>query len=140
MRGIVVDNKNKIEYSSAYPYLSSGCFMFKVRQQFYRYEISNWEWKVQNYTHLFMNINNNNAPFVSLTWLQKKRLGCVVYSHCPTNDSCSKCIHSCCCCLPCNCVTKPFGILKRVIKSQKVCISFGHSKSRKTFSLRKACG
>ena len=31
-----------------------------------------------------MNINNNNAPFVSLTWLQKKRLGCVVYSHCPT--------------------------------------------------------
>ena len=74
-------------------------------------------------TNLFMNINNNTAPFVSITWLQKGPLGCVVYSHCPTNDSCNKYIHSCCCCLPCNYVTKPFGILQRIIKNQRVHIS-----------------
>ena len=85
-------------------------------------------------TNLFMNINNNTAPFVSITWLQKGPLGCVVYSHCPTNDSCNKYIHSCCCCLPCNYVAKPFGILQRIIQSQKVCMLFGHSKSRSIFS------
>ena len=74
-----------------------------------------------------MNINNKTAPFVSVTWHQIEPLGCVVYSHCPTNNSCNKCIHSSC--FPCNYVTKPFGILQRVIKSRKVCISFGHSKS-----------
>ena len=52
---------------------------------------------------------------------KKEPLGCVVYSHCPTNDSYNICIHSCC--LPCNYVTKPFGILQRVIKSQRVHIS-----------------
>ena len=35
---------------------------------------------------LFMNISNNTAPFVSIKWHQKEPLGCVVYSHCPTND------------------------------------------------------
>ena len=79
-------------------------------------------------TNLFININNNTASFVPITWHQKEILGCVVYSHCPINDSYNKCIHSCC--LPCNYVTKPFGILQRVIKSQKVCISFEHSKRR----------
>ena len=74
-----------------------------------------------------MSITNNTAPFMSIIWHQKEHLGCVVSSHCPTNDSCNKYVHSCC--LPCNYVTKPFGILQRVIKSQKVCISFGHSKS-----------
>ena len=83
--------------------------------------------EVQTNTNLFMNINNSTAPFLSIIWQQKEPLGCVVYSHCPTNDSYNKCIHSCC--LPCNYVTKPFSILKRVIKSQRVCISFGHRKS-----------
>ena len=34
------------------------------------------------------------------------------------------------CCLPCNYVTKSFGILQRLIKSQKVLTLFEHSKSR----------
>ena len=68
-----------------------------------------------------MNVNNNTAPFVSITWHQKESLSCVVYSHCPTNGSYSKCIHGGF--LPCNYVTKPFGILQRVIKSQRVLIS-----------------
>ena len=62
----------------------------------------------------------------------KDPLGCVVYSHYPANNSLKKCIHSCC--LPCNYVIKPFGVLQRVSKSQKVCISFGHSKSQYLFS------
>ena len=70
---------------------------------------------------------NNTAPFASITSHQMEPLGCVVYSHCPTNDSDNKCI--CCCCLPCNYVTKPFDILQRVIKSQKVYISLEHSRS-----------
>ena len=61
-----------------------------------------------------MNINSNIAPFVLITWHQKEPLGCVVYLHFPNNDSYSKCIHSCC--LPCSYVTKPVGILQRVIK------------------------
>ena len=79
----------------------------------------------------FIYIINNTAPFVSVTWHQKEPLGCVVYWHCPTNDSCNKCIHSCC--LPCNYVTKPFRILQRVIKSKRVCISIAHSKSQNIF-------
>ena len=74
-----------------------------------------------------MDVSNNTSPFVSITRHQKELLGCVVYSNCPTNDSCNKCMHSCC--LPCNYVTKSFGILQRVIKNQKVCISFGYCKS-----------
>ena len=62
-------------------------------------------------------------------------MGCVVYSHCPTNDSYNKCIH--CCCLPCNYVTKPFGILQRVIKSQRVYIYHLDSAKVDTFSLKK---
>ena len=65
-------------------------------------------------------------------------LGCVVYSHCPINDSYKKCI--CSCCLPCNYVTRPFGILQRVIKSQKVYIYHLHTAKVHTFSLRKVCG
>ena len=85
--------------------------------------------------NLFMSINNNNtAPFVSVTWHQKEPLGCVVYSHCGTNDSYHKYIHSCCCCLLCNYVTRPFGIFQRIIKSQKVCMSFEKSKSWYLFS------
>ena len=79
-----------------------------------------------------MNINNNTTPFISITWHQKEPLGCFVFSHCSTNDSYNKCIHSCC--LPCNYVTKPFGILQRVIKNQKVCVSFVHSKIQSFFS------
>ena len=37
--------------------------------------------------NLFKSITNDIAPFVSITWHQKEPLGCVVYSHCPTNDS-----------------------------------------------------
>ena len=57
---------------------------------------------------------------LNLLQLNKKKepLGCVVYSHCPTNDSYNKSIHSYC--LPCNYVAKPSGILQRVIKSQRV--------------------
>ena len=68
---------------------------------------------------LFYQNNSCNKPFASTNWHQKEPLGCVVYSHCPTNDSYNICIHSC---LPCNYVTKPFGILQRVIKSQRVYI------------------
>ena len=53
-------------------------------------------------------------------------------SHCPTNDSYNKRMHRCC--LPCNYLTKPLGILLRVIKSQMVLTAFDHSKSRYLFS------
>ena len=68
-----------------------------------------------------MNINNNTAPFVSTTWHLEEPLGCAVYSHCPTNDLYNKFIHGCC--LPSNYVAKPFGILQRVIKIQRVLVS-----------------
>ena len=61
---------------------------------------------------------NNTALFVSITWHQKEPLDCAVYVHCPTNDSYNNGIHDCC--LPCNYITKPFGILQTVIKSQKL--------------------
>ena len=80
-----------------------------------------------------MNINNSTTP-ICINSMTPKRLGCAVYSHCLTNDSYSKCTYSCCCCLPSNYATKPHAILQRVIKSQKVCISFGHSKTRYLFS------
>ena len=80
-------------------------------------------------------IFNWRTPFASITWHQKEPLGCVVYSHCPTNDSYNKCKH--CCCLPCSYVTKPFGTLQRVIKSERVCVSFGHSKSWYLFSQKR---
>ena len=70
---------------------------------------------------------------VYITWHKKKKLGCVVCSHILTNDSYNKCIHSCFCfgiTLPGNYVTKPFGMLQRVIKRQKTLISFGHSKGQ----------
>ena len=74
-----------------------------------------------------MNINNNTVSSASITGHEKEPLDCVVHSHCPNNDSYKKCIHICCC-LPYNYITKPFGILQRIIKIQKVCISLGHSK------------
>ena len=55
--------------------------------------------------------------------------------HCPTNDSYKICIQSCC--LPCSYVTKPFGILQTVIKSQRVYIYHLDSAKVDTFSLRK---
>ena len=117
------------------PKLSPGCLTFLRFRSFNSTTYLNEnEWYKTN-TSLFMNINNDTAPFVSITWHQKKPLGFVVYSHCPTNDSFNKCIHRCS--LPCNYVTKPFGILRRVIKSQKVCISVGRSKSRYLFLLEK---
>ena len=70
---------------------------------------------------LYYHNNSCNRPFLSTNWHQKEPLGYIVYSHCPTNDSYNNSIHSCC--LPCNYVTKPFGILQRVIKSQRVHIS-----------------
>ena len=70
---------------------------------------------------LFYHSNNCNKSFASTNWHQKELLGCVVYPRCLTNDSYNNSIHSCC--LPCNYVTKPFGILQRVIKSQRVHIS-----------------
>ena len=45
----------------------------------------------------------------------------VLYTHIAQLMTHTTCIHSCC--LPCNYVTKPFGILKRVNKSQRVHIS-----------------
>ena len=85
----------------------------------FTYHILKSEWKKTS-TNLFRSITNNIAPFLSTTWHQKETFGCVVYSHCPTNDSYHKCIDSCC--LPCNYVTKSFGIFQRVLKSQKVFI------------------
>ena len=70
---------------------------------------------------LYYDNNSCNKLFASTNWHQKELLGCVVYSHCSTNDSYSNSIHSCC--LSCNYVTKPFGILQRVVKSQRVHIS-----------------
>ena len=66
-------------------------------------------------------IKNFNKPFASTHWHEKEHLGWVVNSHCPTNDSYSNSIHSCC--LPCNYVAMPLGILQRLIKSQRVYIS-----------------
>ena len=51
------------------------------------------------------------------------------------NESYSICIHNCW--LPCSYVTKPFGILQRVIKSQRVYIYHLDSEKVDTFSLRK---
>ena len=98
------------------------------------WNIPKWEWNKTN-TNLLKSITNNIAPFVSITWHQKEPLGCVVYSHCPTNDSYNICIHSCC--LPCNYVTKSFGILQRVIKSQRVYIYYSDLAKVDTSSLRK---
>ena len=58
-------------------------------------------------TNSFVNIDNNTAPFVSITWHQKKPW-VVLYTRCS---------------LPCNYVTKTIGILQRVkilcLSSQK---------------------
>ena len=83
---------------------------------------------------------SKTAPFISISWHQKNPLGCAIYFHCPTNDSYNKCIHSCC--LPCNYVTKPFGILNRVIRDEKVLISSYIWKKTKVyiFTLWKICG
>ena len=82
-------------------------------------------------TNSFVNIDNT-APFVSITWHQMEPLDCVVYSHCPTNDSYNKCMLSCY--LPYSHVIKPFGILQRVVKSQKVLISSYIWKQQKKIS------
>ena len=118
------------------PKLSPGCLTFLRSCSSFNsttYLIENERYRTN--TNLFMNINNNSAPFVSITWHQKELLGCVLYSYCPTNDSYNKCIRSCC--LPCNYAANLFGILQRVIKSQRVCISVGHSKSWHLFFLEK---
>ena len=73
--------------------------------------------------------------FIWPFWPWQEPLGCVVYSYRSTNDSCNICIHSCC--LPYNYVTKPFGILQRVIKSQRVYIYHLDTAKIDTFSLRK---
>ena len=72
-------------------------------------------------TNSFVNSINNITLFAWITWHQKQHLCCVVYSHCPTNDSYNKDTHGCC--LPCSYATKSFGILQKVIKSQRVLIS-----------------
>ena len=68
----------------------------------------------------------------------KEPLDCVVYSYSPTNDSYNKYIHSCC--LPCNYVTKLFGILQRVIKSEKVYINHLDIAKVNTYSVTRVCG
>ena len=75
----------------------------------------------------------SNLKDISLT--KDITLGLCCKSHCPTNDLYNICIQSCC--LPCNYVTKPFGILQRVIKSQRVYIYHLDSAKSDTFSLRK---
>ena len=74
-----------------------------------------------------MKIIDDNAPFVSIIWHQTEPLGCVVYSHCPTNDSYNKCIYSCC--LSCNYVTRPFSILQRIIKNKRCVYHWTQQKS-----------
>ena len=46
----------------------------------------------------------------------------------------------CSCCLPFNYVTKTFGILQKVVKSQKVYVYYLDTAKGDTFSLRKVCG
>ena len=116
------------------PKLNPTCFNLEVLQQLWLYHIPKWERNKTN-TILFKKITNNIAPFVAITWHQKEPFGCVLYSHCPTNDSYNICIHSCC--LPCNYVTKHFAILQRVIKSQRVYIHHLDSTKVDAFSLRK---
>ena len=65
----------------------------------------------------------------------KGSLGLCCILNCPTNDSYNICIHSFC--LPCNYVTKPFGILQRVIKIQRVYIYHLNLAKIDIFSLRK---
>ena len=101
------------------------------------YHIPEFDWNKTS-INLFKSFTNDIAPFVSITWHQKEHLGCVVYSHCPTNGSYNICIHSCC--LPCNYVTKPFGIMQRVIKSPEVYIYHLDIAKVDTFTLRKVCG
>ena len=72
---------------------------------------------------------HNTAPVLSITWHPKEPLDCAVYSHCPINDSCNSFIQGGRC-LHYSYVTKPFGILQGVIKSQKLI----HSKSWYFFS------
>ena len=72
------------------------------------YHIPKWEWNDTN-INLFKTFTYDIAPVISITWHQKEPLGYIVYPHCPTNDSYNICIHSCC--LPCNYVTKSFGML-----------------------------
>ena len=116
--------------------LSPGCLTFlRFCRSFNSTTYLNENESYKSNTNLFMSINNNTATFVSITWHQKEPLGCVIYSHCPTNDSYNKRIHSCC--LPCNYITKLFGILQRVFKSEKVCILVGHSKNWYLFLLEK---
>ena len=79
------------------------------------------ETKLYINTNSFLNSINNITLFAWITWNQEQHLGCVVYSHCPTNDSYNKDTHGCC--LPCNYATKSFGILQKVFKSQRVLIS-----------------
>ena len=59
----------------------------------------------------------------------------MLYTHIAQLMTYTTCIHSCC--LPCNYVNKPFGILQRVIKSQRVYICHLDSEKVDTFSLRK---
>ena len=79
-----------------------------------------------------MDINNNNVPGVSIKGHQKALVDCAIYSHDPTNDLHNKCIHSWC--LTCNFISKPFGILQKVIKNQMVFISLERSKIRYHYS------
>ena len=66
--------------------INPDCFTLEVLEQLSLYHIPKWERNKTN-TNLFKSITNNIAPFISITWHQKESLGCVVYSHCPTNDS-----------------------------------------------------
>ena len=65
----------------------------------------------------------------------KGTLGLCFILNCPTNDSYNICIYSFC--LPCNYVTRPFGILQRVIKIQRVYIYHLNLAKIDIFSLRK---
>ena len=65
----------------------------------------------------------------------KRNSWVVLYTHIAQLMTHTTYIHSCC--LPCNYVTKPFGILQRVIKSQRVYIYHFDSPKVDTFSLRK---
>ena len=100
------------------------------------YHIPKWEWNKTN-INLFKSFTYDIAPVISIIYNQKEPLGYIVYPHCPTNDSYNICIHSCC--LPCNYVTKPFGILQRVIKSQKMYIYHLDIAKVDIFTLRKVC-
>ena len=85
-------------------------------------------------TDLFININKILQPLYH-EHDTKRNPWVVFYTHIAQLMTHTTYVHSCC--LPCNYVTKPFGILQTVIKSQRVYLYHLDSAKVDIFSLRK---